>query len=133
MTGTLLYDADCGLCVATASWLAYRVSSRELRLLALSEAENDPDVSAAVRGRDLRASLHFVGADGHVLAGARAVLAAGRLVPRWRHLAIAFDRPLGHRLLEPLYRQVSRHRRRIGRLMRLPVACPIPSSFARPR
>jgi predicted DCC family thiol-disulfide oxidoreductase YuxK len=61
-----------------------------------------------------------------VLTGARAVLAAARLVPRWRWLAIAFDHRVGHVLLEPLYRQVAANRRRIGRALNLPVACPLP-------
>ena len=33
---------------------------------------------------------------------------------------------MGHAVLEPLYRQIAAHRRRIGRLFGLPVACPLP-------
>ena len=124
-SGTLLYDGDCGLCVATAQWLADRVPAARLGLLALQQVGAEPVLERAVAGRDLAATIHFVRADGQVLTGARAVLAAGRLVPRWRYLAIAADHRLGYILLEPLYRQVASHRRRIGRLIGLPASCPL--------
>ena len=44
--------------------------------------------------------------------------------------AVLLDQPLGHALLEPLYRAIVAHRRRIGRLLGLPAVCPLPS---RPR
>jgi predicted DCC family thiol-disulfide oxidoreductase YuxK len=125
-SGTLLYDADCSICVATATWLAERVPPTRLGLLALQQVEVDPRVAAIVAGRELRERLHFVRSDGAVLTGARAALAAGRLVPRWRLLAILADQPMGHLLLEPLYRQIAAHRRRIGRLLGLPAECPLP-------
>jgi predicted DCC family thiol-disulfide oxidoreductase YuxK len=124
-SGTLLYDGDCGLCVATATWLAERAQGRDLGLLALQQVDTEPDLAAQVRGRDLAASLHFVRIDGTVLTGARAVLAAGRLVPGWRLFAILADHPLGHALLEPVYREIASHRRRIGRFLGLPASCPL--------
>lgn len=124
--GTLLYDADCGICRATARWLERRVAPDRLRLLAIGEVASDPGVAEAVRGRNLAASLHVVGGDGRVLAGARAVLAAGRTVPGWRYLARLADHPLGYALLEPLYRQIASHRRRIGRWLGLAADCALP-------
>jgi predicted DCC family thiol-disulfide oxidoreductase YuxK len=97
-----------------------------LGLLALGDVEDDPRVAALVRGRPLTATLHFVRSDETILMGARAVLAAGRLVPRWRVLAALFDHRVGHVLLEPAYRQVAAHRRQIGRLLGLRDACPLP-------
>jgi acetyl esterase len=129
-SGTLLYDGDCGICVASVQWLADRVASSELGLLALQRVALDPAIGARVEGRNLGETIHFVRGDGAVLTGARAVLAAGRLVPRWRVLAIVADRPIGHALLEPLYRQVASHRRRLARLLGLPASCPI---LVRPR
>lgn len=126
-SGTLLYDADCGLCVATATWLAERVPPSRLGLLPLQQAAADARIGPLVEGRALAESLHFVGADGEVLTGARATLAAGRLVPFLGLYAALLDRPLGHRLLEPLYREVASHRRRIGRLLGLPAECPLPT------
>ncbi|HET9520382.1 MAG TPA: DUF393 domain-containing protein [Candidatus Limnocylindrales bacterium] len=131
--GTLLYDEDCGLCVASAAWLGRRVAPRDLRLLPLTAAPADQIVGAEVAGRDLAAALHFVAADGRVFAGARAVLAAGRLVPRWRFLARASDHRLGHAVLEPIYRWVAANRRTIGRRLGLPASCPMPTSAERPR
>jgi predicted DCC family thiol-disulfide oxidoreductase YuxK len=125
-SGFLLYDSDCGICLATAAWLAKRVVPRRLGLLALSDADTGPRIERLVRGRALATTIHFVRSDDAVLTGARAVLAAVRLVPSWRFLAIALDNAVGHAFLEPLYRQVATHRRRIGRVLGLPVSCPLP-------
>ena len=125
-SGTLLYDADCGLCIATATRLGQLVPSEKLGLLALQEAGSNPVLAAAVGGRNLAESLHFVRSDGTVLTGARAALAAGRLIPVMGWYAALLDQPLGHALLEPLYRQVAAHRRRIGGLLGLPETCPLP-------
>jgi predicted DCC family thiol-disulfide oxidoreductase YuxK len=124
--GTLLYDADCGLCIATATRLGQLVPPEKLGLLALQEADSEPAVAAAVEGMDLSAQLHFVRSDGAVLTGARAALAAGRLIPVMGWYATLLDQPIGHALLEPLYRQVAAHRRRIGGLLGLPETCPLP-------
>ena len=125
-SGTLLYDADCGICLAFAGWLGGRVVPRRLTLLPLGEAGTEPRIERLTRGRPLSSTIHFVRGDDAVLTGARAVLAAVRLVPRWRFIAIALDNAVGHAFLEPVYRQVATHRRRIGRLLGLPVACPLP-------
>jgi predicted DCC family thiol-disulfide oxidoreductase YuxK len=125
-SGYLLYDSDCGICLATAGWLAKRVVPSRLGLLALSDASSEPRIGRLVRDRPLATTIHFVRADDTILTGARAVLAAVRVVPRWRFLAIALDNAIGHAVLEPLYRQIAAHRRRIGRLFGLPVACPLP-------
>jgi predicted DCC family thiol-disulfide oxidoreductase YuxK len=125
-SGTLLYDADCGLCIATAARLGQLAPEERLGLLALQEVELEPAVAAAVAGRDLHEALHFVRADGTVLTGARAALAAARLIPVMGWYATLLDQPVGHALLEPLYGQVATHRRRIGRLLGLPEECPLP-------
>jgi predicted DCC family thiol-disulfide oxidoreductase YuxK len=123
---TLLYDPDCGICVATAGWLRERVAGDRLRPLPLTQAAEDVAVGELVEGRPLVESLHAVLPDGGVVRGGRAVLAAGRLVPHWNVLATLFHHRLGHALLEPVYRAVSRHRRRIGRLLGLPATCEVP-------
>lgn len=125
-TGTLLYDADCGLCIRTATWLEKLVPPERLGLLPLQQVATDVRLSQLVAGRDLAQQLHFVGIDGRVLTGARAALAAGRLIPILGLYAALLDRPLGHQLLEPLYREIASHRRRIGRLLGLPTECALP-------
>ncbi len=125
-SGTLLYDVDCGICIATVAWLARRVASTRLRVLPLGDAAADPTVAALVEGRPLSVTIHFVRSDDTVLTGARALLASARLIPRWGFVAVLLDNGVGHRLLEPFYRQVASHRRRIGRLLRMPTACALP-------
>lgn len=125
-SGTLLYDADCGICIATATWLAGIVPARLLGLVPLQQVASDDRVARLVAGRDVAEQLHFVRSDGEVLTAARAALAAGRLVPVLGLYAAILDRPLGHRLLEPLYREIASHRRRIGRLLGLSLECPLP-------
>ena len=117
---TVLYDPDCSICVATAAWLARRVPPTRLRLLPLTEAPTVPSVRDLVEGRSLAEWLHVVLPDGRVATGARAVLAAGRLVRGWGIAAAVWDNSLGGAVLEPVYREVSRKRRRIGRALGLP-------------
>ena len=126
-SGTLLYDADCGLCVATATWLGEQVPASRLGLLPLQQVATDPEIAGLVEGRDLAEQVHFVRADGAILTGAAAVLAVGRLVPIVGWYAALLDRPIGRELLEPLYREIASHRRMIGRLLGLPAACPLPA------
>ena len=125
-SGTLLYDEDCGICVMFVGWLADRVAPARLRLLGLSRAAEDSRIGALVEGRPLAVTIHFVRSDDTISTGARALLAAVRLVRGWRFLAIMFDHRAGHVVLEPLYRQVASHRRDIGRLLGAPAACAVP-------
>ncbi len=109
-SGSLIYDEDCGICVAAATWLETRVAASRLGLLAVGDVEDDPRITALVERKALSATLHFVRSDDTILTGARAVLAAGRVVPRWRLLAALSDNPIGQLLLEPVYRQIAAHR-----------------------
>jgi len=129
---TLLYDAECGLCAATARWLDERTNPAALRILPLASAAGDPRLAPLVAGRDLASTLHLVVADGEVLTGARAVLAAARTVPRWGALARLADNWLGHALLEPAYRRVAANRHRIGRWLGLAASCAVPATTAGP-
>ena len=123
----LLYDPDCGICLATARWLQARVDPAELRVVALAEARQ-AGVPAVVSGDQLRAALHFVGRDGTLLTGARAAIAAGRATPGWRYIASLVDHRLGYWLLEPLYREIASHRRKLSRALCLDAACAVPAA-----
>jgi predicted DCC family thiol-disulfide oxidoreductase YuxK len=122
---TLLFDGDCGLCVATAGWLAARVPAADLRMLEVQRVDEAPDVAAAVRGRDLACALHLVGADGGVRVGAAAAIGAARLAPGWGTAARLYDHPLGHALWEPADRLVAGNRRRVGHRLGIADACRI--------
>jgi predicted DCC family thiol-disulfide oxidoreductase YuxK len=122
----LLFDPDCGLCVATAGWLARRAPSDRLRLVPLTEVDADPELGAIVGELPLRTSLHAVRLDGSIVTGGRAAIAALRAVPRWRYLAAAVDHDVSYLVLEPLYRLVAARRRRIGRALGLPADCDQP-------
>ena len=128
---TLLYDADCGLCTVSAAWLARRAPSGRLRFLPLAGAAAEPAIAPLIVGRDLARTLHVVTADGEVVTGARAVLAAARNVPRWGAVARLADHRVGHALLEPVYRLVAANRHRIGRAIGLPSTCAVPGGRLR--
>lgn len=124
---TLLFDGDCGLCTASARWLAERAPTPALRILPLANAAADPWIAPLVVGRDLASTLHVVTPDGDVLTGARAALAAARLVRGWGAIARLADHRLGHALLEPAYRRIAANRHRIGRRLGLPATmCAVP-------
>ena len=130
-SGTLLYDADCGLCVATATWLEARVPAGSPRTAPAPAGRLGCRASPrSSRAATSPSSCTSSGPTATVLAGARAALAVGRLVPILGLYAALLDRPLGHRLLEPLYREIASHRRRIGRLLGLPAECPLPTRTA---
>lgn len=122
---TMLYDADCGLCTAAAGWLGRRAPAARLRILRLASAAADPWLAPLVAGRDLARTLHLVTADGEVLTGAGAVLAAGRAAPRWGAVARLGDHRVGRALLEPTYRLIAANRHRIGRRLGFEAACPV--------
>src|SRR5262245_19687426 len=125
---TFLFDPDCGICVAAAAWLQARVPADRLRLVPLTAAAADPRVRHLVAGRQLADTLHVVTPDGRVVTGARAVLAAGRLVPGWRVVARLWDNPIGAAVLEPVYREIARKRRRLGRALGLAAECVVPGA-----
>ncbi|MHB8893204.1 MAG: thiol-disulfide oxidoreductase DCC family protein, partial [Candidatus Limnocylindrales bacterium] len=146
-----LFDADCGLCTASARWLSDRATGTALRILPLARASGaaygaasgaaaagaaawaaagaaawDTALAPRLTDRDLARTLHLVTPDGTVLTGARAVLTAARTVPRWGAIAGLVDHRIGHALLEPAYRLVAANRHRIGRRLGLAATCGSP-------
>ena len=120
---TLLIDGDCGLCRAAGDWLASRVPSEKLAVMELQAVGGDGELQVLVAGRRLGDAIHLVRADGTVVSGAGAVLAAGRHVGGIARLAALYDHPLGHALWEPAYRAVARNRHRIGRALGIETVC----------
>ena len=93
-------------------------------MVALAEAQQ-AGIPAVVSADQLRAALHFVGRDGTLLTGARAAIAAGRSTPGWRYIARLVDHRLGYWVLEPLYREIASHRRKLSRALGLDAACAV--------
>jgi predicted DCC family thiol-disulfide oxidoreductase YuxK len=126
----VLYDRDCGLCTATARALRRWDRHGRLRMLSLQDARQSDrsDLADAVGGLPLTAALHVVDeATGMIRVGGDAALAIGRALPGGRVVAV-LGRIAPFRVAVRLgYDLVARHRRRIGRLLRLEgPACELP-------
>jgi len=111
----LLFDGDCGLCQGAVAWLLVRDRERRLRFAPLSgETARSLPALAAVAG-----ARHGAGAQSAVLVEGERVWLRGRAVLR----ALAYLPPpwcwaaqlqaLPAWLLDPAYRLVARHRRRL--------------------
>lgn len=109
VTGTCIYDGDCGFCTRSAQWLERHGDCaitpwQALDLAALGLTEEQ--VSAAVQWQDASGSVTASGAD----AIARALLTCGR---PWRWIG----RALTWRVVRPFaaigYRLVARYRYRL--------------------
>lgn len=115
---TVLYDADCALCSASASLLRRldRGTAPRVCLLPLQAARLDP-----VAGDDpsrLDEAIHVRDVDGTWLRGGDAILRIAEALPALRLVARVGRTPLVHPLVEPLYRAVAGHRHRLGRMLR---------------
>ncbi|MGZ3585661.1 MAG: thiol-disulfide oxidoreductase DCC family protein [Candidatus Limnocylindrales bacterium] len=116
----VLYDADCGFCLAVLSWLRAHDRDGRLRCVPLQEAPTSarPIIRELAGRRDLRAEIHVVDERaGTVTWGARAMLDVLAVLPRWHWLArLGRPRP-ALAVADAAYRLVARHRRRLGRLV----------------
>lgn len=118
----VLYDRDCGLCTASARRLRRWDRHGRLVMLPLQDAtgQGGTELAATVRGLPLTAALHVVDeATGRVEAGGDAALAIGRALPGGWIVGIIGRIPPGRWAIGVGYRVVARHRRRIGRWLRL--------------
>ncbi len=115
----VLYDADCGFCMATVRWLQRRDRVGRLTFVALQDAAaGDESWRASVAGHDLRAALHVVDpAAGAVVEGGPAMLAVLGALPRWWVVArLGAARPVAP-LVDASYRLMAGHRGALGRLI----------------
>lgn len=116
----VLYDRDCGFCLATVRWLRRRDRAGRLQLVALQDALSSAagPWGSTVAGHDLRSALHVIEtASGRVLEGGPAMLAVLGTLPRWRMVArLAAARPLNP-FVDQAYRAVAGHRSGLGRLV----------------
>jgi predicted DCC family thiol-disulfide oxidoreductase YuxK len=115
----VLYDADCGFCMATVRWLQRRDRAGRLTFIPLQDAAADEESwRTSVAGHDLRAALHVVEqASGAVVEGGPAMLAVLGALPRWWVVArLAATRTVAP-LVDAAYRLVAGHRGALGRLV----------------
>lgn len=105
---TLVFDADCGICVAAAGWAARRTPLDLHGNGTAAAALHLRDLPPAARGR----CVHHVDALGRRTSGGAAVAAVLRDVPGWRWLGNALSAAPG--VTERGYRVVARHRARIS-------------------
>jgi predicted DCC family thiol-disulfide oxidoreductase YuxK len=111
---TVLYDEDCGLCRWSADKL--RVWDQRRRLtFAWIQSSRGADLLHAVPVAERLDSMHAVTSDGRVWSGGQAVRVILAELPGGRTLASMAARFPG--TTERMYRLVSRHRNRLGRLL----------------
>jgi predicted DCC family thiol-disulfide oxidoreductase YuxK len=111
---TLIYDAECAMCRASALWLMRRaLSGGRLEILPCRSGprrERFPQVPEA----DCMTAMQLVLPDGHVLSGADAVPELMRRIRGWGWVAGLFAlpgvRPVGRRV----YAWVARNRMKIS-------------------
>ncbi len=108
VAGTVIFDADCGFCTASADWLGRhgRVTTQPWQSLDLA--------SVGLTEREVRDAAWYVAPDGRTLRGARAVAAALRecRLP-WRPLGHLLDLPPVRPLAAVGYALVARNRHRL--------------------
>lgn len=111
---TLVYDADCAMCRASALWLMRRaMTAGELEILPCRSAPRRQRFPQITDERCLRA-MQLVLPDGRVLEGADAVPELLRRVPRWRWVAALFALPGVRGLSRRVYAWIAANRMRIS-------------------
>lgn len=118
---TVLYDADCGFCMASVRWLRRRDRQGRLAFVALQDAETstEPWFHDVAAGHDLRTALHVIDRAGQVTEGGGAMMDVLRRLPHWRFLAwLGRLRPV-RPLVEAAYRQIAGHRHGLSRFVGL--------------
>lgn len=125
----VLYDRDCGICLATAARLRRWDRDGRLELLALQAAPGDarPMIRGLAASHPLHDELHVVDpATGAVRSGGRAFIEILGRLPRGRVPAAVGRLPPVAWLIGLGYALVARNRRAISRALRLETSCPVP-------
>lgn len=125
----VLYDRDCGICLASAARLGRWDREDRLELLALQAAVADarPRVRGVATGHSLHAELHVVDpSTGEVRSGGRAVLEIASRLAGGRIPALLGRLPPAVWVIGMVYALVARNRRAISRALRLDTVCAVP-------
>lgn len=114
---SVCYDAECGICSASADLLRRVDRVGRLRLVPLQAAPDIPTVAAVGASSELRTGLHVISADGTFAAGAEALLRLCDALPPLRPFAWLGRLPFLHPFVERLYSLVAANRRRVSGLV----------------
>ncbi len=111
---TLVYDADCAMCRASALWLMRRaMAAGQLEILPCRSGPRRARFPQLTEEQCMRA-MQLVLPDGRILEGADAVPELLRRIPRWRWavplLALPVVRPVSRRA----YAWIAANRMRIS-------------------
>jgi predicted DCC family thiol-disulfide oxidoreductase YuxK len=128
---TVLYDADCGICIATGRQLRRwdRDGRLDVRPLQGAARSDDPLVAQAAASRPLDEALHVIDrGSGRVLAGGDAVLAIVGELPGGDVFAPFAGWPHVRWLADRSYAWVAANRRSISRWLDLDRLCEGPTN-----
>jgi predicted DCC family thiol-disulfide oxidoreductase YuxK len=109
---TLLYDAECILCLASVEKLRHMKSRAELVMVPLQSAPEDV-LPKGVTKEELLAELHLIDEDGRLYRGAASVVRIMRTVPSLAWLASMYRVPGLKGLADTLYKWIAKHRYRL--------------------
>ena len=111
---TLIYDADCAMCRASALWIMRRaMAGGALEILPCRSAPRRARFPG-ITDEACMAAMQLVLPDGNVLAGADAVPELLRRVPRWRWVASLFTLPGMRLLARVVYARIASTRMRVS-------------------
>ena len=111
---TLIYDADCSMCRASALWLMRRaLSSGALEILPCRSGVSRRRFPQVTEEACLTA-MQLVLADGRILSGADAVPELLRRIRGWGWVAGVFSVPLVRPVARRVYGWIARNRMRIS-------------------
>lgn len=110
---TLVYDGNCGFCRRWVERLRRRDEAGRIALIPAAERSSVPGLPP-LDAAALDRAMHLVLPDGTVLAGARALPAVLRLLPRWWLVAWVFRIPGVPWVADRVYAWVAARRHRFG-------------------
>jgi predicted DCC family thiol-disulfide oxidoreductase YuxK len=113
-TATLIYDADCPMCRASALWLMRRALSAGALEILPCRSEARRARYPAVTEAACMSAMQLVLADGRVLAGGDAVPEILRRVRGWGWLASVFALPGVRPIARRVYAWMARNRMKIS-------------------
>jgi len=106
---TVLFDADCPICLRSVEALKRKDKRRVLAFRSIRHPET-PKLFPSLSPEALEQSIHLVSPDGKVREGAEAVEALLALLPGLSWTGLLFRLPFARPLARWLYRLVARNR-----------------------